>query len=179
METAVVVAAVAQGITAVVIAVATIVYTRVTLRMFQAGIEPNISVDLTGSANDNLITVHNDAGCRINDLTVSVLVGTTKKGISFGIRRCIFQHTWPTLFPGMVETTKQSPISELAIHGDDDNLPEDVESNPHDLVVNYSFVRSADSRRYNYQYQIGFVRNPDGTTFYLPLAQPETVRHNK
>lgn len=179
METLVIISTIFQAITAIVIAIATVVYTRVTLRMFQAGIEPNVDVDLTGSSADNQILVHNDAGCTINDLCVSVNIGTEKDGESYGIMRCIYQHTWPILPAGSAFQTNQSPLTELEIFGDDDNLPEGVNSNPHDIVVTYSFQRAADSRRFNYRYRVATSAKADGGIFYMPMEEPEQVTHLK
>ena len=179
METAVLIAAIVQAITAVVIAVATIVYTRVTLRMFQSGIEPNVSVELTGSIARNSISIHNDAGCPVNDVTVFISVGAEKDGEPYPTRGCIFSKTWSSLSPGEQAKTNRSPINESDLRTDNDKLPPGVLTNPYDLIVNYTFVRTADSRRYHYQYQVGLLRNPDGTLFYIPTNEPEQVQGSK
>ncbi len=179
METLVVISTIFQAITAIVIAIATVVYTRTTIRMFQAGIEPNLTVDLTGSLTDNKLFIQNEAGCAINDLTVSINVGTEKDGEPYGLMRCIYQHNWPTLLPGSAQQTTDSPLTEMAIFGNDDELQIGVNSNPYHIVVTYSFCRAADSRRYNFRYRVATSSSGDGKTFYMPLQDPEQVPHLK
>jgi len=70
METTIAIAAIIQAITAVIIAVATIVYTRVTARIFEASIEPSVAVDISGTAEANKLTIHNDSGCAISHTPV-------------------------------------------------------------------------------------------------------------
>jgi|GEM_PF-2171829 len=179
MEVAIVAATIVQAITAVVIAIATIVYTRMSVKMFQAGIEPDISVTLSGSLEANTISVQNDAGCAITDLRVSVSVGATKDGEQFPVRRCIYSYTWPTVGPCTGVESRTPPISRGALFEDADQGSDGVIVNPQDLLVDYSFSRAADSRRYFYRYRVGFVKNPDGRQFYIPLHEPEPLSHDK
>lgn len=179
MEVAIVAATIVQAITAVVIAIATIVYTRMSVKMFQAGIEPNVSVLLLGSLEANTIEVHNDAGCSITDISVSVSVGAVKDGEEYPVRRCIYSHIWPTIGPCASVKSRTPPISRKILFEGEDQFPEGVSVNPHDLLVDYSFKRAADSRRYVYRYRVGFVKNPDGRQFYLPLHEPEHLSDNK
>lgn len=179
MEAAIVSATIVQAVTAVVIAVATIVYTRISVRMFQAGIEPSVSVSLHGSLEANAIEVHNDSGCSITDMQVSVSVGTSKDGQEQPWRRCIYTYTWPHVGPSASVKSQTQPISPDTLFDGADKNPKNDTINPQDLLVDYSFKRAADSRSYAYRYRVGIVGLGDGRHFYIPLHEPEQLPHNK
>ncbi|MFO1042476.1 MAG: hypothetical protein U0941_11860 [Planctomycetaceae bacterium] len=175
METTIALTSIVQAVTAVVIAIATIVYTRVTARIFEAGIEPSVAVDISGSAETNKLTIENDAGCAISEVTASISVGYSRREQVYPIRRCVYSREWGSIRGGESVATDTSPIMiDDILHGDDD-LPDGVQVDPNDLLVDYSFVRSADRRRYCFRYRVGFLRQSDGSRFYTRIGEPEPV----
>ena len=114
-ELAIGAATIVQAITAVIIAVATIVYTRMSVKMFQAGIDPDGCVAISGSLDQNSISVHNNSGCAVSEFSVSASVGAMKDGEEYPVCRCVFLHTWPTLGPGLKWNPNASNLARILV----------------------------------------------------------------
>lgn len=175
METTIALAAIVQAVTAVAITIATIVYTRVTARIFEAGIEPSVAVVISGTAETNKLTIENDAGCAISHVTVSISVGYSRGEEVYPVRRCFYSQEWRNVRGGESIITNTSPIVIDDILQGDADPPNGVQVDPNDLVVDYSFVRSADRRRYCFRYRVGFFRQSNGRRFYTRIGVPEPV----
>lgn len=168
-------AVIVQTITTCVIAWATYVYMKVTRRMFEANIDPLVSVDIFGNFDSNSLTIQNDAGCSLINLEVFVSVGYSREDKDYPIRRCIYHHIWPELQTGAVVTTQNSPIDNKNLIEIDEDLPEGVKIDPNDLLIEYSFLRKADQRRYCFSYHIGFLKDSKGNKTFLRIGEPDVV----
>ncbi len=168
-------AVIIQAVTTFVIAVATCIYMRVTTRMFEAGIEPSVSVDLFGDSEKNSLTIHNDAGCTLTNFEVYISVGYLQDNKEYPIRRCIYSRNWSRLSAGATVGTRTSPINTKILTEPENDLPDGVKVNPNDLLVDYSFVRNADRRRYCFNFRVGYLRDSDGRRTYIRIGEPNIV----
>ncbi len=164
-----------QAITTCVIAWATFIYMRVTARMFEASIEPSVSVDIFGNIENNSLTICNDAGCAITDVEISITVGYSRGKEDYPIRRCIYFRHWPKLPAGEIFKTRSSPIDSKILFEAENDLPEGVKIDQNDLSIDYSFIRNADRRRYCFNYRVGLLKDSKGKRTYVRIGQPTAV----
>ncbi len=179
LETIVAIAAVIQGITAVVICVATVVYTRLTSRMLEAGIEPKLAASMTGPPNDVVVVLTNESGCKLVDIQFSISIGFLEDGEPYHFRSSIFSTAAKMLRPGESTMPVQFDL-DAAEREAADGFPDSVTVDYGSTTVEYSFVREADHRRFCYQQDPTIIIfEPSGKQQYILLDNAKQIPTNK
>lgn len=163
-----------QTIATIVIAVAIFVHSRATTRILEAHVEPEVHVTVEGGPDSNLLAITNDAKCTISNLNVVISVGCIWNSQPYTARHCLYFGAWPTIDAISEDTTVAQPLKAGAFANAE--LPDGAKLDLNDIVVEYSFTRTADRRRYDFGYRLGLFRLSDGKLVYVRMGQPKLLK---
>lgn len=166
-----------QTIATVVIAVAIVIYSRATTRILEAHVEPEVHVTVEGGPDSNSLAITNSAGCTVSNLNVIISAGCVWGSQPYPARHCLYFGAWETIAAGSTVTTVEQPIRPESFTSA--QLPNGAKVDVNDIVVEYSYTRRADKRRYSLKYQLGIYAPAADKPIYIRMEEPKMLSKQK